>query len=604
MLSAVNYGVGKRYSEACSTSQLEGSPLSDQGAAGIENVLAGAETDFLLEYPWHLPDSQRWFRLRATPLSDTSQSGALVSLIDITKERLADELMHRQARMLDQVDSAVVGMDYDGLITYFNRAASELYGRSVNEVRGLGALEVTVAKGKRREAAEIMDHIRQGESWSGEFVGMHSDGREFPAFASIVPLFDEDRVMIGIVSISYDLTDRKAEAKLREELELQLRQSQKMEAVGRLTGGVAHDFNNILTVVLGNLELIKEKVSEDETLVRQTDAAIAAGLRGAELTHRLLAFSRRQTLEPVVVDINQRITDLVPLIERMLGETISVKCRLDESLWPVLVDPGQFESSLVNLAVNARDAMPDGGLLTINTENVVVDEVYAATRFDIDVGDYVRVSVSDSGTGMTPEVKAQAFEPFFTTKDVGKGTGLGLSMVYGFAKQSGGLASIYSEVGMGTTVNILLPTTESHRGALIAEERELQAAATGNGLVLVVEDDAAVRSVAVKFLDQLGYSVIEAANVAEGLEAFRRNDAIELIVTDVILPGGKDGSDLVREAREIRPEIKVLFVSGYTDDVLSHNGRLDAGVTLLRKPFSRRQFADHIRLVMERGSGG
>jgi CheY-like chemotaxis protein len=372
-----------------------------------------------------------------------------------------------------------------------------------------------------------------------------------------------------------------------------------MEAVGRLTGGVAHDFNNLLTIVLGNLELVRERVAGDPKMMRQIDSALSAGRRGADLTHRLLAFSRRQPLEPVSVDTNKRIAELVPLLSRTIGETIQVKQHIvGAPLWRVVVDPGQFESSIMNLAVNARDAMPGGGVLGITSENQVVDLDYAAQHPGLVTGNYVRISVSDTGIGMSPEVVAQAFEPFFTTKEVGKGTGLGLSMIYGFVKQSGGHATIYSEVGVGTTVTLLLPADPSDREQ-IAQRVQIVVPKTGTEKILVVEDDPEVLNVTISFLDALGYQTLQAGSVREGFDLFKANPDIGMILTDVILPGGEDGADFARQARALRPDAKVLFMSGYTEDVVMHNGRLDAGVVLLRKPFTQAQLAEKVRAVID-----
>jgi signal transduction histidine kinase/CheY-like chemotaxis protein len=378
-----------------------------------------------------------------------------------------------------------------------------------------------------------------------------------------------------------------------------LRQSQKMESVGRLTGGVAHDFNNVLAVILGNLELIRDRVSQDAKLVRQIDSAISAGQRGADLNHRLLAFSRQQALEPKPTDVNHRIADLVPMLSRTLGEAIEIRQKLGASVWNAVIDPSQFDNSILNLAVNARDAMAGGGWLEIATENVNVDGAYAVQRENLAPGDYVKVSVSDCGTGMTPEVVAQAFEPFFTTKGVGKGTGLGLSMIYGFAKQSGGHASIYSEVGVGTTITLLLPRDAGDEGQEADFLPSRSTAKTGSEKILVVEDDPEVRAVTVSFLELLGYRTLEAGRVQEGMEVIRAHPEIDMLMTDVILPGGEDGGSLARQAKELRPHLGVLFTSGYTEDVITHQGRLDPGVVLLRKPFTKLQLAEKIRFVLD-----
>jgi signal transduction histidine kinase len=378
-----------------------------------------------------------------------------------------------------------------------------------------------------------------------------------------------------------------------------LRQSQKMESVGRLTGGVAHDFNNLLTIIMGNLELVREEVEDNPHLAKLIDAALSAGQRGADLNQRLLAFSRRQALEPQSTDINERIADLVPMLVRTLGETIEIRQNLAPALWKAVVDPSQFDNSILNLAVNARDAMPHGGWLKIITENESVDQAYAAQQENLIPGDYVKISVCDCGSGMPREVIAKAFEPFFTTKGIGKGTGLGLSMIYGFAKQSGGHVGIYSEVGVGTTITMLLPKDVGDRHEVVEFASGHAAQKTGSELVLVVEDDLDVRAVTVAFLKLLGYRTLEAGRVQEGITAIEQHPEIDLLLTDVILPGGEDGGALARQARKLRPKLRVLFTSGYTEDIIMHQGRLDPGVILLHKPFTKQQLAEKVRSVLD-----
>jgi CheY-like chemotaxis protein len=376
-----------------------------------------------------------------------------------------------------------------------------------------------------------------------------------------------------------------------------LHQVQKMDAVGQLTGGVAHDFNNLLTVIIGALDLDPARMPPE--LRGAIDQALRAAERGAALTHRLLAFSRQQTLIAERVDFNALATGMEDLLRRTLGEHVEIELRLQHDLWPALADRGQVENSLLNLAINARDAMPEGGKLTVETANTHLDEDYAAGNVDVAAGDYVMLAVTDTGAGMPPEVLAHVFEPFFTTKEVGKGTGLGLSMIYGFAKQSSGHVKIYSEVGHGTTVRLYLPRLAGETAMSTAAPI---AAATGRGggeTILVVEDNPDVRRLVLRQLRDLGYEVIEAANGPQALQVLDSDTQVDLLFTDVVMPGGMTGRQLAEAAKARRPDLKTLFTSGYTEDSILRLGKLDAGVRLLSKPYRKHELATRIREALD-----
>ena len=382
-----------------------------------------------------------------------------------------------------------------------------------------------------------------------------------------------------------------------------LRQSQKMEAVGQLTGGVAHDFNNLLQVILGNLETLQRSLPpESGRLQRAVRYAMNGAQRAAALTQRLLAFSRRQPLDPKPLDVNVLVNGLSDLIHRTLGETISVEAVLGAGLWRVEADPNELESAIINLAVNARDAMPKGGRLTIETSNAHIDEAYVAAHSEVVAGQYVVVSVTDTGTGMDPKTVAQAFEPFFTTKPVGKGTGLGLSQVYGFVKQSGGHVKIYSEVGEGTTVKIYLPRLAGHAADDEADADQISPEAGQEETILVLEDDDDVRAYSVDSLRELGYRVIEAHDGPSALRLLERQLRVDLLFTDVVLPGGMTGAQVAAQARALRPAMKVLFTTGYARNAIIHHGRLDKGVQLISKPFSLAELAAKVRDVLDQRS--
>jgi len=394
-----------------------------------------------------------------------------------------------------------------------------------------------------------------------------------------------------------------AEAKQRRDAEAMLSHSQKMEAIGQLTGGIAHDFNNLLTVVAGNLEiaqraLVRLDQHSTERISRAIESAYHGAQRAATLTQRLLAFARKQPLEAKIFNPSQTISGMVEFVRRTVGETIEVKIADEAKLWNVETDPTQFEAALLNLVVNARDAMKSGGTLTIETGNAFVDNQYAQQNGNVAAGPYVIISVKDTGTGMDAETAERAFEPFFSTKEVGQGTGLGLSQVYGFAKQSGGFATIHSQVGVGTSVNIFLPRSEGQLAAGVecAEEPHLE---HGDGeTVLVTEDDDAIRNYVVEMLDGLNYRVVEARNAAEAIEVFKRmGHTIDLLLTDVVMPGA-NGRVLSQELVRLKPELKVLFMTGYSRDAIVHDGRLDTGVDLIQKPITQRSLADRVRRLL------
>jgi len=375
----------------------------------------------------------------------------------------------------------------------------------------------------------------------------------------------------------------------RESAEAALRQSQKMEAVGRLTGGIAHDFNNMLAVVLGNLDLLQRRIPATEaTLLRFVGSSQEAAKRAASLTHRLLAFSRRQPLDPKSTDVAKTVQDMSELIGRTLGETISIETVRGAGLWRAHVDAGQLETALVNLAVNARDAMPGGGKLTLETANAYLDRGYASGQEEVAPGQYVMVAVTDTGTGMSPEVLDKVFEPFFTTKPVGLGTGLGLSQVHGFVKQSGGHIAIYSEPGHGTTVKLYLPRSAAEVEAAAPEPGRRAVAGRRDLSVLVVDDEIGVRDFAADALVELGYDVVAASDATEALRVVESGARLDILLTDVVMPG-RSGRQLADAVIKVKPDVRVLYMTGYTQNAIVHNGVLDTGTHLITKPFTIQQ---------------
>jgi signal transduction histidine kinase len=401
--------------------------------------------------------------------------------------------------------------------------------------------------------------------------------------------------------INETLEERVAEeVKNRQLIEDALRQAQKMEAIGQLTGGIAHDFNNLLTVIMGNIETMHRRLPTEHEFQRLIAAALRGAFRGAELTQRLLVFARRQPLAPELVSPNKLVTGMSDLLRRALGEAVAIETVLAGGLWNIFADANQLENALINLAVNARDAMPNGGKLTIETANCYLDDAYCSMHADLSPGQYVGLFVTDAGSGMPEDVVEKAFEPFFTTKETGQGTGLGLSQVYGFVKQSGGHVKIYSEVGQGTCVKLYLPRHRGDEALLeLSSEPFIAPRARQGETVLVVEDDPDVRTYTVEMVSDLGYQVISAADGMAALRVLDAHPELRLLFTDVGLPGGMNGRQLADEAILRRPGIKVLFTTGYARNAIVHHGRLDPGVEVIFKPFTYSDLATKLRKAFE-----
>ena len=434
-----------------------------------------------------------------------------------------------------------------------------------------------------REEMRKARHGREMRNFETRYV--HKDGHEVRLSWSGIWSEPEKRHFF----IGRDMTERI-------KLEQQLRQSQKMDAIGQLTGGGAHDFNNILTVITGTIEILAEGVDDDPALKEITALIDEAAQRGAQLTQQLLAFARRQPLQPKQVNPNQLLEDTTKLLQQLLGKHIEIAIILKPQAWPAIVDPSQLSTALINLAVNARDAMPEGGKLTLETDNVVLDESYAQAHSEVQPGDHVMIAVSDTGAGIPDAIKEKIFEPFFSTKEMGKGTGLGLSMVYGFVKQSGGHIKLYSEQGHGTTIKLYLPRADEKADA--AAEQAPTPVPGGSETILVVEDDALVRTYVIAQLQGLGYATLSASNAAEALALIEGGAKFDLLFTDVIMQGGMNGRQLAEKLNKRGIPFKVLFTSGYTENAIVHHGRLDAGVILLNKPYRKSDLARLVRVAL------
>ncbi len=579
--------------------------------------------DWEIECPMIRADGTHgWLKIRATPHrgADGKISRLLGSVADITARRQAEEDALATAAKFEMFAQTMPSMVWtslpDGRIEWFNARVPEYCGMDEETLRPDGWTPVhpdDVATATR----DWLAAVASGQPYTTEYRIRRHDGEYRWHLTRAVPIRDAEGVILRWIGTSADIQDQKntetALAQLNATLERQvaertgelmaaeetLRQSQKMEAVGQLTGGIAHDFNNLLTGISGSLELLEARLAQGRVreLDRYIQVAQGAAKRAAALTHRLLAFSRRQTLDPKPTDINRLVRGMDELIRRTIGPSVALT--LDGAaagLWTTLVDRNHLENALLNLCINARDAMPDGGSLVIAAGNHVFDD-HDGRELDLAAGQYVSLTVSDTGGGMTPEVIARAFDPFFTTKPLGEGTGLGLSMVYGFARQSGGAARIVSELGRGTSVSLYLPR---HLGAHeVNEEPELARALPGEGeKVLLVDDEPSVRLLITETLEELGYDWLEAADGAAALKFLQSTRRIDLLITDVGLPGGMNGRQLADAALVARPALKVLFITGYAETAVIGNGSLQPGMHIVTKPFALETLGRRIKEII------
>jgi PAS domain S-box-containing protein len=516
---------------------------------------------------------------------------------DMTESRKAQEALLESEQMargiIDTALDAFVQMDESGRIIDWNSQAEAIFGWSHHEAVGRTLADLIVPEQHRALHQQGLAHfLRSGESAilgkRFEIEAQRRDGRLIQIELSVTAL----RRRSGYVFNGFmrDLTEKVA-------AEAQIRQAQKMEAVGQLTGGIAHDFNNILTVITGTIEILAEAVADKPQLAAIAHMIDEASERGAGLTQHLLAFARKQPLQPQETDINALIVETAQLLRPTLGEQVEMESMLESDAWRAMVDPNQLATALLNLSINARDAMPNGGKLTLETGNVHLDESYLSANSDVAPGPYVMIAVSDTGAGIPAAIRDKVFEPFFTTKATGKGTGLGLSMVYGFVKQSGGHIKIYSEEGHGTTIKIYLPRASGQ--AQLVSDGPHALIGGGHESILVVEDDALVRNYVVAQLGSLGYRTVTARDATEALAVVDSSVELDLLFTDVIMPGAMNGRQLADEAVRRRPSLKVLFTSGYTENAIVHHGRLDPGVLLLAKPYRKTDLARMVRKAFE-----
>jgi len=520
---------------------------------------------------------------------------------DITERKQAEvalrESEERLRVILDSTDNGILAVDASGKTIFSNRRFLELWRipESLADTGDDNAMLVFVLD----QLVDPGGFLRRVQ-WLYGTAEIHSDtilfkdGRLFERYT--IPML-VDGAVIGRLWSFRDITDRKQAEEEKEKLRTQLQQAMKMEAIGRLAGGVAHDFNNILTVIAGYCELLMQKVGKESPMLGELEQIKRAGDRAALMTQQLLAFSRKQIIEPKVMQLDRQVAEVLAMLARLIGEDIALQTITGKSLGSVKIDPGQFQQILMNLVVNARDAMPGGGKIVIETANVDLDDVYCALHPYVIPGRYVMLAVSDTGQGMSEEVQSHVFEPFFTTKERGSGTGLGLATTYGAVKQSGGYIEVESEVGKGTTFKIYLPRVEEEGKPL--KDARLVDLPGGAETVLLVEDEDTVRNLCSRILGELGYQVIQARSGAEAVAVAGRDDRIDLLLTDVVMPG-MSGKELATQLVLRHPEMKVLFMSGYTDDAIVHHGVLDEGVSFIGKPYTPSALARKVRQVIEK----
>jgi PAS domain S-box-containing protein len=591
--------IGANYLAVCDRSTGLHSEESTAVAAGIRAVLGSVIPQFASEYPCHSPSEQRWFIVRVTPFPGQEHRRAIVAHEDITERKQATEAVREREELvqllLDSTAEAIYGIDLHGNCMLANATCTRLLGYAAPEQlkgRNMHALihhHHSDGRPYPEEECPIVRAMHSGQGIHEAEVFWRADGTKLDAEYFSYPMW-RDKELVGAVVTFLDLSQQK-------KLEEQLRQAQKMDAFGQLAGGVAHDFNNLLTVISGYSELLLQSAPPDDPSRELLEEIRKAGERAGSLTRQLLAFSRKQVLAPKVLDVNDVVRDTEKMLHRVIGEDIRLTATLHPQLGSVTADQGQLEQIILNLAVNARDAMPQGGRLTIETSNVVFDQDYAMFHADVRPGSYVMLAVTDTGIGMTGEVRRRVFEPFFTTKGTGKGTGLGLAVVHGIVKQSDGTIEVYSEPGRGTSFKIYLPRVE--QAATSGKSRaDLGPPPRGTETLLLVEDEDAVRALARFTLQQCGYTVLEASHGEEAISvATKHREKIHMLVTDVVMPG-LGGRVLAEQLLGLHPEMKVLYLSGYTDDAIVRHGILHEQVNFLQKPFSPNALAHQVREVL------
>jgi two-component system cell cycle sensor histidine kinase/response regulator CckA len=517
--------------------------------------------------------------------------GVVLVFRDISERRRVLAQQEKLLMAIEQVGEAVVITDPDGTIEYVNPAFERTTGYSRAEAVGQNPRILKSGKQDKKFYRRLWETVASGKTYQGRMINRRKDGTLYTDEATISPVFDANEEIVSYVAVKRDVTAQLA-------LEEQLHQAQKMESVGRLAGGVAHDFNNMLGVILGHAELAMKQVQPHSPVYADLQEIHKAAQHSADLTRQLLAFARKQTALPQVIDLNTTVSGMIAMLRRLIGEEIELVWRPGANLWPVKIDPAQTDQLLANLCVNARDAIGGVGKITIETKNVVIDETYCAKHSDAKPGQQVMLEISDNGCGMDEEILNNLFEPFFTTKALGKGTGLGLSTVYGIVQQNGGFVDVISQPGQGATFRIYLPRTLEN--LKVIGKPLVRCAGQGSETVLLVEDEGLILRLAKTVLERLGYTVLATRTPLEALaKAERYAHTIHLLMTDVVMPG-MNGSQLKERIQNLIPDLKVLFMSGYTADAVAHRGILDGDIHFLQKPFSIQSLAEKVREVLDR----
>jgi two-component system cell cycle sensor histidine kinase/response regulator CckA len=529
----------------------------------------------------------------------------LVSIVDITDRQHAEEALRESENkyriVLESMEEGYHEVDLQGRFTFLNESSQKILGYSHEELMGMSYRYFAADETNRNKVAVAYNRIFTTGEILHDFVWdiVRKDGLRRTIEVSASLIRDKDNHRIGFRGLVRDITERVHAEADRERLRAQLAQAQKMESVGRLAGGVAHDFNNMLSVILGHAEMALMQVEPSDPLHRRLRQIQESAMRSANLVRQLLAFARKQTVAPKVLDLNNTVAGMLKMLRRLIGEDIDLVWMPGANLWPVKMDPSQIDQVLANLCVNARDAIVDVGKVTIETENVVLDEAYCASHAGFMPGQYTVLAVGDNGCGMDKEILVNLFDPFFTTKEVGKGTGLGLATVYGIVKQNSGFINVHSEPDQGTTFRIYLP----RHGGKAPQDQEcgsLQAVAGGNEAVLLVEDAPMLLGIGRSMLEQLGYRVLSAGGPDEAIRLAEADTGeIHLLMTDVVMPA-MNGKELARRLAELRPAIKTLFMSGYTANVIAHHGVLNEGVHFIQKPFSIKDLSAKVREAIDR----
>jgi PAS domain S-box-containing protein len=595
-LSAVSEG--SNYLQICDSAFGESSEEAGPFAEGIRDVLSGVKKSYVLEYPCHSPDKKRWFVGRITPFPGDGPRRVVVAHEDITEHKLAEmelrESEERYRALVEISSESLLLRDNEGKIVYANPSAiTLLHATKAENLVGQNYLNL-VHPDDREESAERTQRSSM-------------ENRPVPRREHRLIRLDDQIVHVEstgfpinykgkqhVLGVFHDLTARKLAEEEHKKVEAQFRQAQKMEAVGRLAGGVAHDFNNMLGVILGFTDLAITKLPADDPVKMYLDEVKTAAQRSADITRQLLAFARKQTIAPQVLELNDTIASMLKMLRRLIGEDIDLLWKPANDLWPVKMDPAQIDQVLANMMVNARDAIPGVGKITIETGKVEFDEHYCKAHVGFIPGRYVLLAVSDDGCGMDKETLAQLFEPFFTTKEVGKGTGLGMATIYGIVKQNNGFIYVYSEPGQGTSFKIYLPRQEPQEAASELPPKPAEVP-TGTEIVLLVEDEKSLLKFARMLLEELGYTVLAAGSPREAIQLAKEyTNEIHLLMTDVVMPE-MSGRDLWEQLEASQPGLKCLFMSGYTANVIAHHGVLDDDLHFLQKPFSRAALATKMR---------